>query len=452
MLPLTVAFVFPLAAEPVWLAAARQPAGTLAAEVSVASQVAALEPWRADTHERLGLALWNSGDLQAASDQLQIAQSQGELSISGAITLANALTSQGDHWAAETWLDLLDYPDLSEDVFQSMIKALRNAGTIQQFTQASAAWQSAYPYSDSARLVYAACLSIQQPDRAISLLRAGQSLSPKGKTLLAALDEMAGTNDLARGWLVIGQSLSFLNEWKLAAEAFQYSVSAKPDYSEAWALLGEAREQSGQDGGSALQQAYGLNPESTVTLGLLALRERRQGNPGVALNYLNKAARLEPQKAIWQLELAAVYESLGNLPEAQAFLASAAQVEPGSAFVWQTIAAFSLSNRADVEQMGLAAARQAVALSPQEPLTLETMGQVMAYLEDYQTARRYFEQAIIYDPQSARLYYDLGTLLVHLNDVEAARQSLVRAIQLDNDGQVQLAAQNILDQINGVAP
>ena len=452
LLPLIVGFVFPMAAEPVWLAAARQPAETQAAEVSAASRLAALEPWRAEVHERLGIAFWKSGDSHEASDELQVARSQGELSLSGAITLAKTMTSLGDNRAAEAWLDVLQYPDLPEDVFQSMVNTLRKTGTIQQFTEASAAWQNAYPLSESARQVYAACLSVQQPDHATDLLQAGQPLPPRVKTLLSALNELAGTDDLAHGWLVVGQALSSLNEWKLAAEAFQFSINANPDYSEAWALLGEAREQTGQDGGSALQQAYALEPESTVTLGLLGLRERRQGNPGVALNYLHKAARLEPQKAIWQLELAAVYESLGNLPEAQGFLASAAQLEPGSSLVWQTIAAFSLRNRADVEQMGLAAARQAVALAPQDPLTNETMGHVMAYLEDYHTARRYFEQAIIYDPQNARLYYDLGTLFVHLKDFEAARESLVRAIQLDYDGQVQSAAQNILDQINGAAP
>jgi tetratricopeptide (TPR) repeat protein len=322
-------------------------------------------------------------------------------------------------------------------------------GLLPERTQAAELWIIAYPSSALAHLALGACLSVQQPDRAMDSLYANGQVVAGGQVLWTALDNFSKSDDLGRGWMEVGQALGQMGEWRLAVAAFEYSVDAEPRLAETWALLGEARDQAGLDGGQALQTAYSLNNQSAVTLGLLGLHERRTRNYGGAMMYFERAARLEPAKAIWQLELAATYEALGDLPRTQSFLVEAARLEPRNPQVWRTIAAFTLAHAVEISETGLPAARQAAALAPEDPLSLDMMGQILFALGDAPTARRYFSQAVEIAPTNAALWYHLGQAAAATNDNTTAYNAFMNVVQMAGSGDLVDMANKYLLRLEG---
>jgi len=449
LLPVAFGLVFPLALQPVWLADVRLPGDSLSEELMRAQQEAEFEPWLAQSHERLGLAWLESGEYSNALETLSAAEALGGLSGDGKIALAVSLTNVFDHRAGAAWLQALSQPDLKEFLFLQADRSLRQMGLLSERTEAAEMWVAAYPASALAHLALGACLSVQQPDRAIASLYVNGQVVAGGQILWAALDNFSRSDDLGRGWMEVGQALGQLGEWRLAAAAFEYSVDAEPRLAETWALLGEARDQAGLDGGQALQTAYSLNNQSAVTLGLLGLHERRARNYGGAMMYFERAARLEPAKAIWQLELAATYEALGDLPRTQSFLVEAARLEPRNPQVWRTIAAFTLAHAVEISETGLPAARQAAALAPEDPLSLDMMGQVLLALGDAPTARRYFSQAVDIAPTNAALWYHLGQAAAATNDNTTAYNAFMNVVQMAGSGDLVDLANQYLQKMEG---
>ena len=92
-----------------------------------------------------------------------------------------------------------------------------------------------------------------------------------------------------------GRGLGLVNEWELAQAAFEQAVQLDGNNAEAWAWLGEAKQQTG--GGEAftdLERAVDLNPISAVVRGLRGLYFQRVGNNREALAEFQSAAALEP--------------------------------------------------------------------------------------------------------------------------------------------------------------
>jgi hypothetical protein len=79
----------------------------------------------------------------------------------------------------------------------------------------------------------------------------------------------------------IGRGLGLVEEWGLAEKAFEKAVSADGKYAEAWAWLGEASQQNGQDGGADLSQALALDPQDAIVHALRGhVNRRRHQLPG----------------------------------------------------------------------------------------------------------------------------------------------------------------------------
>ncbi len=123
--------------------------------------------------------------------------------------------------------------------------------------------------------------------------------------LRAALRQASVIDDHAYTLTIIGQALASVGEWRLAQIAFERAVEQNPDYAEAWAYLGEARQQNEEeDALEALLTAYALKPDAfAVNLFLSMYYRRTRGNPWPRWNIWrppsNPTRRTRTCKPIW---------------------------------------------------------------------------------------------------------------------------------------------------------
>jgi len=113
--------------------------------------------------------------------------------------------------------------------------------------------------------------------------RLDPSLEPSVESLRSALNTAALSDDHAYEFLVSGRALGALGNWDLAAEAFRNAITVRADYAEAWAWLGEAKQQQGQDGSVEIKQAMAFNPDSAMVESLYGMYLQRQKQPKQAL-------------------------------------------------------------------------------------------------------------------------------------------------------------------------
>ncbi len=100
---------------------------------------------------------------------------------------------------------------------------------------------------------------------------------PAVQTLRTALNLSATQPDPSQQLVTIGRTLGLVQEWDLSIAAFEKAIELNAENAEAWAWLGEAKQQIGQDGRVELDQAVTLDPTSVTVRALRGLYWNRQG-------------------------------------------------------------------------------------------------------------------------------------------------------------------------------
>jgi tetratricopeptide (TPR) repeat protein len=238
----------------------------------------------------------------------------------------------------------------------------------------------------------------------------------------------------------------------MAVEAFRQATLARPDYAEAWAYLGEARQHfktgstSTDDGLSDLQKALSIDPASLSTNLFLAIYWQRQERYDQALTYLGVAAKLDPDNPTLETELGKTLAAAGDLPAAQGHYLRAVELAPKDATYWRILAEFSLQYRIQIRQIALPASRQAVILTPDDPRALDLMGQALFMLDDTLNAERFLLRALQTDPGYAPAHLHLGQVYLLEGEAERARQQLDTALALSPDTPTADQAQRLLQR------
>jgi cytochrome c-type biogenesis protein CcmH/NrfG len=218
----------------------------------------------------------------------------------------------------------------------------------------------------------------------------------------------------------------------LAAVAFQNAIDLQPEYAEAWAFLGEARQQLAKqetgsiakEGVSELVHALRLDSSSILANTFMGLYWERQGDYSQAENFLRHASALSPSDPFLLSELGNIQAKAGDLPAAQSTYAAAIQLSPQDPLFYRLLAEFALQYQIQTREIALAAARQAITLDPDDASSLDVMAQVMLMLKDYHSAERFAVQALKIDPGYAPAYLHLGTAYIYLEEPDLARQWL----------------------------
>jgi tetratricopeptide (TPR) repeat protein len=408
-------------------------------------------PWRPDLYEQAGNYYFNGQDYETAIKYYGLAQQQHALSSDGWMGWGNAFYRQKDAAKAiAIWEDALKQknpePYLHSYLGEGYEKTGNYAGAVKEFEAFLLVYPNSYRERYQLGLLYAA----SSPDQALpELMRAAQLnplLDPSVESLRSALNTAALSEDRAYQFLVSGRALGANGNWDLATLAFRNAITLRADYAEAWAWLGEAKQQQGQDGSVEIERAVAFNPDSAMVESLYGLYLQRQKQPRQALAAMMKAAALEPDNPGWQMALGEAYEVTGDLVSALKYYQNATALSPDDATFWRALAEFSLRNNLDLAGTGLPSARRLVELAGNDWQSDDIAGQILLETDDLVGAEALLKKAIELDPSQPAPFLHLGLLYMQTGDRAAALAYLHQAKTSDPDGPIGWQANRLLEQ------
>ena len=406
--------------------------------------------WRNDLWEQAGLSAYRAQSMNETIRLLEIARQKNSLSDKGWYALGLAYWTNKDHKTAlSIWQEGAKLDPNYAPIYDRLSIAYHENG---DYVSEQAALTKRLALADDASAHYrlGLLLTLSDPNQAIKELFAASSLQPQFdsvvQTLRAALNIAALKSAPSERFVTIGRGLGLVNEWGLASKAFESAVSADGKNAEAWAWLGEARQQTGQDGSDALNRALSLGPSDPLVRGLRGLYWKRQGNYVAALNEYLRAAQIEPDNPAWQVSIGEAYTQSGNLVAALAAYQKASALAPNDAAYWRLLAMFCADNGVRVADIGLPAAQKAAGISPNDAQVLDALGWSFmnaGYLSHAEETLLKAEKAA---PDSAIIHIHLAEMYLQKGDKLSALKELNLAQGLDFGGALGQFAGKLLQQ------
>lgn len=281
-------------------------------------------------------------------------------------------------------------------------------------------------------------LMIFQSDLAYAELQNASTLNLQvdsaTQTLISALNVADTQSSESEKKITIGRALGLVQEWDLASVAFEQAIELDSRNAEAWAWLGEAKQQLGQDGSVELNQAVQLNRTSANVRALRALYWSRQADYEKMLAEYILASQYEPTNPAWQVGIGEAHTKLGDLISALVAYQKAIELAPDDPTYWRLLAMFCAENSIYIEEIGLPAAQQAFSLSPNDVMVLDTLGFVYFSSRRYASAEQILLQAIQLSPQYFSAHLHLALVYLAQNNRSAAYNSLTYIRDADVSG------------------
>ena len=419
------------------------------------SQAARYLPTRPELWEQAGNLALEGGDPQAAIEYFEQAAKYG-LSGSGQFLLGEAYLEAGEvDSALRTWENLAQqdaaYPDVLERLADIYLEQENFSAAIHPL-QALIAIK---PSNAQVHYQLGLLMATQDPEAALVYLTRAAELDPeytrRTRILQRGVTAARLEDDPAYRLMGAGRALANLEEWIYATEAFRQATILRPDYAEAWAYLGEALQHlpskypSQAVGLAELQKAVSLEPTSLSANTFLSLFWQRQGRYDLAQEAIQAAINLDPKNPVLQVELGNILALQGDLDAAYGAYLQAIAFAPNDPNSYNRLIEFCLTHDYHVNEIALPASRQALLLAPEDPASLDWMGQVLLNLGDLVSAERFFSRAIENDPQYAAAHLHLGMLYVLEDQTELAYQALTKTLTLAPETSAGKQAQRLLN-------
>lgn len=205
------------------------------------------------------------------------------------------------------------------------------------------------------------------------------------------------------------ERLSFGNRWdtRTAVEMLRQATSLDPEFVDAWARLGQA----------CFMMAFAFEPETSWYEAAEEAIER-----ALALDPANVDAHVGRGRVLWSPE-----KRFQNRPALRA-LGEALRLGPGSheALLWQSLV-FLHVGLLEEARAGLT---DALAMKPDDPFTLNFLGQTLEFQGDYEEAEEYQARALAIDPTQIWANLFQPSVLIHQGELDRAQQSIRTAEQL----------------------
>lgn len=395
-------------------------------------------PWRADLYELSGHTYYHAKDYVRADAAYQRAFDRQAISPEGWVAWGDVNYLRDDRQrATEIWEQALQQENASEHLYSRLAEIYQSKGEPSKAAETLQKYVSAHPEDASAHYRLGLLLALSDPDHALTeLLSASQldpELDPAVQTLRTALNLAALDDSASKHSVTIGRGLGLVGEWWLARIAFEEAVRSDEKNAEAWAWLGEANQQMGEEAAEQLDQAFQLNPESSTVRGLRGLYYQRTGNFREALNEFQKAARLEPENGMWHVSMGEAHAKLGDLIRALEAYQKATSLAPEDPGYWRLLALFCAQNNVNIRDVGVPAAQKAVVLAGEDPASLDVLGWLLTLDGRYEEASRMLTRALELDPQSGSAHLHLGMLYMQTDDRTSAYDHLIQARNLGNE-------------------
>lgn len=232
----------------------------------------------------------------------------------------------------------------------------------------------------------------------------------------------------------VGQELATLGEWQLAANALERALHFAPKYAEAWAYLGEARQQLGGDGYEELQEALEASPSSLAANLFMGLYWQRQGDFEQAESYFQHSLELEPGNPAVYIQLGWNTVLAGDVPGARDYFYAARDAAPDDVETWKALGQYSADNEIYIEETGLIAAYRALQMAPKDPEAMVLMGRILFLLEDTEQAIEHYLAAVEIAPSYAGAHLHLGLAYLVEGRRREALEQFEAARALDPEG------------------
>lgn len=399
------------------------------------------QPWNAQRATSAGLAALAVGDYETAKTEIEAAAKNGGWTPDLHIALGDTYDRSGAvEQAIVEWETAL--PDHLTDT-SLLFKLARAYEATERFAQAAVTLRALVdlePENAVVRYRYGVVLSVIDPPSAPQhlALAAGmdKSVEPFAESLNKAVEAGLQQGDEAYTFGIIGYTLLGLSEYPLAKAALTRALEKRPDFAEAYAYLGLAEDQLGNDGLPDYQKALDINDQLPLAHYLIGLHYRRNGENEAAIAALQKAFELDPSNAAAAAELGSAYTQLVDLPTAELWYRQAVQIAPDDASFWLLLAKFYTEHEIKVEEDGLLSAQKAAELAPDSAEALDTLGLAQYLNGDYNDAEAHLSKAINRDPGLASAYFHIGLVYLETNRPELAKQNLESAVGLDAGGPI----------------
>ncbi len=412
------------------LKAARQANELNQPQMAVAALKSSLDfaPNQPETWSQLAASYQAAGDLPSAIAAFEKADSLEPLDTAKKSELADLYMLAGNNDAAYTILSALAQdPQPDATVYDGLVTLQKQNGELDLARETLLKWTGEYP-SDASALYQLGILScVDDPGLALTSLARAAEADPQFAYAYEILKPALLSQDTehpAYNLVMLGRALGMVNEWEMAAKAFQTAVDIETEFPEALAFLSEALYQTGRDGSRQIEQALVINPDSIVANAIHAVQQRRLGNPDIALSALYRAAAQEPAQGIWQLEIANTLIEMDAVAEAFPHLKTAVLLEPQNIQFWKALSDFCAATGIHLRDEGLPAARKVMLLAPDNPDSFDTMGRSLAALGDFENAIRYYQAAISRNPAHANAHLHLAQVYLNLGKSQLALEHL----------------------------
>lgn len=403
-------------------------------------------PWRTDLYELAGHAYYHAKEYPLAAEMYRAAVERGALSSEGWVAWGDVNYLDGDSGrAAEIWEAAFGQGYISAPLYSRLAKVYQERGEYFAAAQFMQQYAAANPQDASAHYRLGLLLTLSDPQAAIPELIAASQLDPQFdpavQTLRTALNLSSLSDSRSEGLVVTGRGLGLVEEWELARAAFQAAVDMEPENAEAWAWLGEAKQQTGGDGGEDLERAILLNSNSSTVRGLRGLYFQRLSNHRQALIEFQKAASLDPENPARFVSLGDAFANTGDLIRALEAFQYAATLAPEEAEYLRVLAEFCGQYRVNVSDIGIPAAQRALIIDRNDPVSEDLLGWLWLINGGYLDGERHLLRALELDPRYAPAHLHAGMLYLQTGDRDRALHHLTIARDL---GEVDAAA--LLDQ------
>jgi tetratricopeptide (TPR) repeat protein len=414
-------------------------------------------PWRYDLLLLAGRFAIQAGDPKSAIQYFELPGVISRLSPDDLILLGDAYHQSGDSLMAEAIWKHASTLDNSSLAFQRLADIYLQRKDYPSAISVLEGLLRINPADTHLYFQIGSLYAITDPEKSLPFLAQAMQIDKINADHAQDLHDKIRTARLfdnpSYTMLIAGRQFATWGEWELALAAFQNATVFQPDYADAWAYLGEARQHIKQmedrinsDAGYPdLKQALQLEPDSSLANTFMGLFWERQEAYSQAQNYLERAIAVSPKDPFLYSELGNILSKSGDLPAAQSAYEKAIQLAPQDSLFYRLLAEFAINNQIQIRELALPAARQAVTLNPDDASTLDVMAQVMLLLQDYHSAERYARSAIQTDPSFAPAYLHLGSSYLYLNEPDFARQWLKLAETIDPDSPVSNIAKRMLE-------
>jgi tetratricopeptide (TPR) repeat protein len=402
------------------------------------SDAAARLPYSGYAAGRAGLAEISAGRFDDAIRHLYAAASLDGWTTARRVALGDAYVGKGDLKSAVAQWELALAADPNDDgLLARLANQYEATGRFADAVRVLGQLTKLRPNDAAVYYRLAVLTAATAPDQAPARLAVtaaiSPTLAPATKILIDAIQAGEASGDQAYVFGKVGFALVQLSEWRLAEEALTHAVALNPQYADAFAYLGLARDKQNKDGLDYYQTAVKLAPQSPLAQYLLGLHWRSAGDSTTALPYLLAAQKLDPQNPAIAAEIGGAYASTGDLTDGETWLTQAVNLDDKNPQWWLLLARFYIDHEYHVAEPGLPAARQAVALAPQNGSAVDALGYALVLTGDLANGEKTLQQALSLG-ETASVDYHLGILYARQNHQPEAETALKRALALDPDG------------------